>query len=112
MKYEGWKIGPRIQRLRKKQNMTAEDLDFSYELLDSVHRYARAGGPLHLQGYVTNISENTYAFSGDTVPEVHLVLYCQKGEQRYVISHEPIAVPTAGAAASGSNFSSPVSRMA
>ena len=26
MKYEGWKIGPRIQRLRKKQNMTAEDL--------------------------------------------------------------------------------------
>lgn len=83
------------------ENMTAEDLDFSYELLDSFHRYARAGGTLHIQGYVTNISENTYAFSGDTVPEVHLVLYCQKGEQRYVISHEPIAVPTAGAAASG-----------
>lgn len=26
MKYEGWKIGPRIKRLRKAQNMTAENL--------------------------------------------------------------------------------------
>lgn len=26
MKYEGWKIGPRIKRLRKERNMTAEDL--------------------------------------------------------------------------------------
>lgn len=26
MKYEGWKIGPRIQKLRKEKNMTAEDL--------------------------------------------------------------------------------------
>lgn len=26
MKYEGWKIGPRIQRLRKERNMTAEEL--------------------------------------------------------------------------------------
>ena len=26
MKYEGWKIGPRIQKLRKDKNMTAEEL--------------------------------------------------------------------------------------
>lgn len=26
MKYEGWKIGPRIQRFRKDKNMTAEEL--------------------------------------------------------------------------------------
>ena len=26
MKYEGWKVGPRIQRLRKAKNMTAEEL--------------------------------------------------------------------------------------
>lgn len=26
MKYEGWKIGSRIQRLRKERNMTAEEL--------------------------------------------------------------------------------------
>ena len=26
MKYEGWKIGPRIKRLRKERNLTAEEL--------------------------------------------------------------------------------------
>ena len=26
MEYEGWKIGPRIKKLRKERNMTAEDL--------------------------------------------------------------------------------------
>ena len=34
MKYEGWKIGPRIQKLRKDQGLTAED--FSAELGVSV----------------------------------------------------------------------------
>lgn len=26
MKYEGWRVGPRIQRIRKERNLTAEEL--------------------------------------------------------------------------------------
>lgn len=35
MKYEGWKIGPRIQRLRKERKMTAEDLGIKLEVSTS-----------------------------------------------------------------------------
>ena len=43
MKYEGWKIGPRIQRLRKKQNMTAEDLGIKLGVSTSHSRQIEQG---------------------------------------------------------------------
>lgn len=35
MQYEGWKVGPRIQKLRKNKNMTAEDLGIALKVSTS-----------------------------------------------------------------------------